>query len=435
MDIGVPRERRNYDSRVGLTPAGVELLTAEGHTCYVELGAGLGAGFSDHDYEKAGARIVYSGEEVYGRAELVLKVSRPTVEEFEWLRDGQIVMGFLHLAAARRDKVELLLKKRVTAIAYETIENDDGTLPVLAPISQIAGRMCPHVAATLLQNDQGGKGVLLGGVPGVPPAEVVILGAGTSAPMRRARSSARARGLSSWTTTWHKLQHLDELFVGRVTTMVSHTFNIRKVVTFADVLVGAVLVPGARTPIVVTPRDGRVDEPALAHHGHLDRPGRLRRDHPADDAWHADLHRRKRHSLLRAEHDGRRGPHRHPRAQQRGLAVHPARSCSTAWTPRSRQTRHWRGASPRAMDGSSTRLWPRRCTPDLDARLYDKEFIYEWLDAALSKQADHRRRGGQRDQARHAPLPDRQLLRAAALLAALVRRAPQFDRPSRSSRC
>src|SRR5512136_942510 len=126
MDIGVPRERLHNDSRVGLTPAGVELLTAEGHTCYVELGAGLGAGFEDTDYQKAGARIVYSGEEVYGRAELVLKVTRPTAEEFEWLQDGQVLMSFMSLAAARRDKVELLLKRRVTAIAYETVETDDG---------------------------------------------------------------------------------------------------------------------------------------------------------------------------------------------------------------------------------------------------------------------------------------------------------------------
>jgi len=252
MDIGVPRERRQYDSRVGLTPAGVELLTAEGHTCYVELGAGLGAGFSDRDYEKAGARIVYSGEEVYGRAELVLKVTRPTVEEFEWLQDSQVLMSFMSLAAARRDKVELLLKRHVTAIAYETVEDDEGALPILAPISQIAGRMCPHIAATLLQNDQGGKGVLLGGVPGVPPAEVVILGAGTL-------GTEAARAFLGVGAKVHVLDHdlpklrrIDELFGGRVTTMMSHSFNIRKVVTFADVLIGAVLVPGARAPILVT---------------------------------------------------------------------------------------------------------------------------------------------------------------------------------------
>jgi len=252
MDIGVPRERRQYDSRVGLTPAGVELLTAEGHTCYVELGAGLGAGFSDNDYEKAGARIVYSGEEVYGRAELVVKVTRPTVEEFEWLQDSQILMSFLSLVAARRDKVELLLKKRVTAIAYETVESEDGFLPILAPMSQVAGRMCPHIAATLLQNDRGGKGILLGGVPGVPAAEVVILGAGVLG--TEAARACLGAGASVYVLDHDlsKLRRIDEMFSGRATTMMSHSFNIRKVVKFADVLIGAVLVPGARAPILVT---------------------------------------------------------------------------------------------------------------------------------------------------------------------------------------
>jgi alanine dehydrogenase len=148
--------------------------------------------------------------------------------------------------------VDLLLKRRVIAIAYETVENADGTLPILAPMSQIAGRMCPHIAATLLQNDHGGKGVLLGGVPGVPAADVIILGAGmlgTHAARAFLGEGARVVVLDH---DLHKLQHLDELFAGRVTTMVSHSFNIRKVCTFADVLVGAVLVPGARAPILVT---------------------------------------------------------------------------------------------------------------------------------------------------------------------------------------
>lgn len=192
MDIGVPRERRSYDSRVGLTPAGVESLTAMGHTCYVELGAGLGAGFSDHDYERAGAHIAYSGEEVYGRAELVVKVARPTTDEFELLQESQVLMGFMSLAAARREKVELLLSRRITAIAYETVEADDGSLPILAPMSQIGGRMCPYVAAALLQNDRGGKGVLLGGVPGVLVADVVIL-RGQGRHERRARILWRRR--------------------------------------------------------------------------------------------------------------------------------------------------------------------------------------------------------------------------------------------------
>jgi alanine dehydrogenase len=252
MDIGVPRERRNYDYRVGLTPAGVELLTAEGHTCYVETGAGLGAGFSDEDYRKAGGHCVYSGEEAYKRADLVVKVARPTTEEFEWMREGQIVMGFLHLATAQRDKVEMLLDKHITGIAYETVEDPDGALPILVPMSQLAGRMLPQVAGTLLQNDRGGKGILLGGVPGVPPAEVVILGAGTLGV--NAARAFRGSGASVYMLDHDiaSLQRMDETFGGQVVTMVSHSFNLRKVVSFADVLVGAVLVPGMRAPIIIT---------------------------------------------------------------------------------------------------------------------------------------------------------------------------------------
>ena len=169
MDIGIPRERRESEYRVGLTPIGVQLLTAEGHAVYVERGAGLGAGFNDRDYEQAGARIVYQPQEAYGRADLVLKVARPTDEECEWLREGQTVIGLLHLAAARRSRVEALLEKRVTAIGYEMIQNDDGSLPVLIPLSQTAGRMLVQVAGSLLQNDRGGKGVLLSGVPECRP--------------------------------------------------------------------------------------------------------------------------------------------------------------------------------------------------------------------------------------------------------------------------
>jgi len=254
MNIGVPRERRAEEYRVGLTPAGVELLTAAGHFCYVESGAGNGAGFSDADYQRAGARTVYSPDEAYGRADLVLKVARPTAEEVDYLREDSILMGFLHLAAGQRERVDALLDKHVAAIAYETIQNDDDSLPVLAPLSQAAGRMAPQVAATLLQNNRGGKGILLGGVPGVPPAEVVIIGAG-----RVGSAAARAflgAGASVYVLDHNlaRLQALDEVpyLGGGLVTMVSHAFNVRKVVKFADVLIGAVLLPGARAPIVVT---------------------------------------------------------------------------------------------------------------------------------------------------------------------------------------
>ncbi len=252
MNIGIPQERRDFEQRVGLTSYGVELLTRAGHTCYVEKGAGLGAGFTDYHYERAGGRIVYSGEEVYGRADLVLKAVRPTEEELDWLREGQILCGFLHLAAARRRKIEVLLEKRITAIAYETIEEDDGTLPVLRTMSEVAGRMAPQLAATFLQSDHGGRGVLLSGVPGIPAARVVVLGGGVLG-----TNAARAfLGLGATVfvldRNLERLREIDQEFSGYVTTMVSYPFNVARAARFAEVLIGAILTPGARVPIIVT---------------------------------------------------------------------------------------------------------------------------------------------------------------------------------------
>ncbi len=263
MNIGIPRERRIEEHRVGLTPAGVELLSAAGHICYVESDAGRGAGFSNVDYEQAGARIVYSPQEVYGRADLVLKVDRPMAEEVEGLRAGATLMGFLHLAAGRRERVEALLAKQITAIAYETIQNDDGSLPVLAPLSQIAGRMAPQIAAALLQNDRGGKGILLGGTLGVPPAEVVIIGCGTVGTAAARAFSGSGASVYVLDKDLARLQHVDEKCApgGHLITLVAHPFNIRKVVQFADVLVGAILVPGERAPIVVTREMVRLMKP------------------------------------------------------------------------------------------------------------------------------------------------------------------------------
>jgi alanine dehydrogenase len=252
MNIGVPKERRPFEFRAGLSPVVVRLLTATGHACFVESGAGLGSGFDDEAYARAGARIVYSGEEAYGRADVVLKLARPTMPELDWLVEGQTLVGILHMPSARREKVEILLAKRITAIAYERIQLDDGTLPVLKPLSQIGGRMAAQIAADLLQNDRGGNGVLLGGVPGVPPAEVAIIGAGTVG-----TEAARAfLGLGAHVTLLDrdlaKLQAADARFEGRVVTLVSHPYNVERVCKYADVLVGAVLVPGERAPIVVT---------------------------------------------------------------------------------------------------------------------------------------------------------------------------------------
>lgn len=251
MNIGIPTERRPFESRVGLSPAGVEILTQHGHQVYVEHEAGVGAGFDDREFETAGARLVYSPEEVFMRGDLLLKVARPTMEELEWLRPGTTVAGLLHLASAREDKTQMLLQKKITSIAYEQIQLPDGTLPVLRPFSQIGGRMSAAVAARFLQNNWGGKGILLGGIPGVPPAEVVILGGGTVG----ACATSTFLGLGAHVTVIDKdvnvLQRIYTRF-SNVVTMISTKRNIERAIAYADVVVGAVLISGERTPILIT---------------------------------------------------------------------------------------------------------------------------------------------------------------------------------------
>ena len=251
MNIGIPKERRPFEFRVGLPPAGVEILTQHGHQVYVEHDAGLGAGFDDHQFESAGARLVYSPEEVFMRADLMLKVARPLKEELAWLRPGITLAGFLHLASAREEKTEALLEKKITSIAYEQIQQPDGSLPVLRPLSQIGGAMAAQIAARLLQNNWGGKGILMGGVPGVPPAEIVILGAGVVGTYATQMFLGMGAHVTVIDQHLSALQNLWDRFPG-IVTMISTKRNIERAVAFADVLVGAVLVPGQRAPILVT---------------------------------------------------------------------------------------------------------------------------------------------------------------------------------------
>jgi len=252
MNVGLPKEVRPFEYRVGLIPAMVQMLVQAGHTVYVQSGAGASSGFHDEDYRRAGASLVYSAEEAYGRAEMVLKVARPTQGELEMLQPGQILMSFLSLASAQPSKLDLLLAHQVTAIGYETVEDEQGFLPVLAAISEIAGRMTAQVAARLLEISWGGKGVLLGGVPGVPSAEVIVVGAGTVG--TGAVRSFLGLGASVYVLDkdLERLQAIDRHFGDQVVTMVAHRFNLEKVVRFADVLVGAVLVPGTRAPVLIT---------------------------------------------------------------------------------------------------------------------------------------------------------------------------------------
>jgi alanine dehydrogenase len=251
MNIGVPKERRPFEYRVGLPPAGVEILTQRGHQVYVEHEAGVGAGFSDLEYEQAGARISYSADEVFGRADLLLKVARPTIEEIEWLRPGTTVAGFLHLASTQRNKVDLLLEKNITSIAYEQIELADGSLPVLRPFSEIGGSMTPTIAARFLQCNRGGKGILLSGVPGVPPAEVVILGSGVVATYAAKAFLGLGAHVTVLSINLAGLQRLHDRLPG-IATMISSVRNIEKSTAFADVVVGAVHVSGQRSPVLVT---------------------------------------------------------------------------------------------------------------------------------------------------------------------------------------
>lgn len=252
MDVGIPIELQADEHRVGLTPPGVSLLRQAGHRCYVQRGAGAGAGFPDADYERAGARIVYASEEVYARAELVLKVGAPTAAELAFLREGQTICAFWHLAARPREVIQTLADRRVTAVAYESIRHEDGERPVLRPLAEIAGLMAPQVAARWLQNDGGGRGVLISGLPGIPPVNVCILGGGVvGMAAARAFLAAGAR-VFLLDRDLAVLQRIDREFDGRVSTMVSYDFNVARAIRFAHVLIGAVNVTGHRAPVLVT---------------------------------------------------------------------------------------------------------------------------------------------------------------------------------------
>jgi len=249
MIIGVPKEIKKEEYRIGLTPYGVEELKRDGHTILTEKGAGEGSGFPDEEYVRAGADIV-DRRTLFGRAELIVKVKEPLPEEYELIREGQAIFTFLHLAP-NRELTELLLRKHVTGIAYETIQRDGG-LPLLLPMSEIAGRMAPLVGAFYLQRIHGGKGVLPSGAAGVKPAKALILGAGVVG-----TNAARVcMGLGMETLIMNRssegLQRIDELFGGRVETLPLAQHHIRDEIRDADLIIGAVLVPGGRTPLLIT---------------------------------------------------------------------------------------------------------------------------------------------------------------------------------------
>jgi alanine dehydrogenase len=252
MDIGIPREVRDLDQRVGLGVNTVRQLVDRGNKVFVQTGAGDGAGFTDEEFTRVGATIVYSAEEVYKRAQLVCRVNTPTLEEVEEMMPGQIVCGFWHLAAASPQRIEKILGRGVTVFAYELLEESGGARPILRPMSEIAGKLVPQVAAMLLESPKG-RGLLLSGIPGVPAAEVTIVGAGEVG-FNAARSFA---GLGAQVTVLDQPERLAEFdrgfdVPGRIRTMYSYPDQIHRASAFSNVLVGAILVPGERTPHVVT---------------------------------------------------------------------------------------------------------------------------------------------------------------------------------------
>ncbi|PSK96413.1 L-alanine dehydrogenase [Murinocardiopsis flavida] len=251
MRVGVPREVKNHEYRVAITPAGVHELVARGHQVVVEHGAGEGSSITDAEFAAAGARILPEADDVWSDAELVLKVKEPVAAEYHRMQPGQTLFTYLHLAASR-PCTDALLDRGVTAIAYETVQAPDGSLPLLAPMSEIAGRLAPQVGAATLQRPNGGRGVLMGGVPGVRPASVTVIGAGVSG----LNATRIAAGMGAEVTLLDlnvaKLRHADDVFHGRVSTVVSNTLQLENSVLAADLVIGAVLIPGAKAPKLVS---------------------------------------------------------------------------------------------------------------------------------------------------------------------------------------
>ncbi|MBP1691903.1 MAG: ald, partial [Bacteroidetes bacterium] len=251
MIVGLPKEIKDNESRVGLVPSGVHALVQDGHQVLVQSTAGEGSGFGDEEYKAAGAEIVPSAADVYRRADMIVKVKEPVGPEFGLLREGQVLFTYLHLAPAP-ELTRMLMDRKVTGVAYETIRLANGSLPLLTPMSEVAGRMSIQVGAYYLQKPNGGRGELLGGVPGVPPANVVIVGGGTVG----TNAAKMAIGLGARVTILDldadRLRYLDDIFFGQVETLMSNPFNIEDSVSKADLLIGAVLIFGAEAPKLIT---------------------------------------------------------------------------------------------------------------------------------------------------------------------------------------
>ena len=251
MIVGLPKEIKDNEYRVGLTPAGVRALKDAGHEVIVEKSAGEGSGFEDSLYQRAGARIIDSADEVWATAELIVKVKEPIAPEYPRMREGQLLFTYLHLAPDR-GLTKQLLERKVTGIAYETITDRRGGLPLLTPMSEVAGRMAIQVGAHYLEKMSGGRGILLGGVPGVPAARVVIIGGGVVGTNAAKIAVGMGAHVTMIDNNLERLRELDDIFLSKISTLASSAYMIHDAISQADLIVGAVLVPGAAAPKLVT---------------------------------------------------------------------------------------------------------------------------------------------------------------------------------------
>ena len=251
MMIGVPKEVKDHESRVGVTPAGVKALVEAGHTVLVETNAGALSAFPDDEYQAAGAEIVGSAYDVWRLSDMVVKVKEPVEKEYKHFREGLVLFTYLHLAPLK-DLTDALLEKKVVGIAYETVRDRLGTLPLLTPMSEVAGRMSVQVGATYLEKEHGGRGVLLGGVPGTPAGNVCIIGGGIVG----TNAAKIALGMGARVTivdvSLNRLRELDDIFGGRLITLMSNSYNVERACCEADLVIGGVLIPGAAAPKIVT---------------------------------------------------------------------------------------------------------------------------------------------------------------------------------------
>ena len=308
MIIGIPKEIKNNENRVALTPAGARELVKRGHKVYVQATAGVNSGFADDAYTAVGAEMLPSIEEVYARAEMIVKVKEPVAPEYKLIRRDQLVFTFFHFASSE-PLTRAMVDSGAVCCAYETVERADRSLPLLIPMSEVAGRMAAQEGRYFLEKPRGGKGVLLGGVPGVKPAKVLVIGAGVVGTAAARTAAGTGADVTICDISLQRLTYLADVMPRNVKTLMSSEYNIREELKHADLVVGSVLIPGAKAPKLVTRDMLREMEPGTVMVDvAIDRgPGLLRRRHPA---------------LLRGQHSGRRAPHLDPRAYERDASLH-----------------------------------------------------------------------------------------------------------------